>query len=592
MISNQLLADTCVNKERRMPVTNSEIAAIFREIADLLSIEGANEFRVRAYREAAGTVARLSQSVTDMLEADEDLSELTGIGDDLAQKIEEIIENDGQLDQLDEIRQRTPPGLVELLQISRLGPKRVRRLHGELHVTNVEELEEAARQERIRDVEGFGPKLERQILDSIEDGSDEKNRTLLMVAEQMAEPLREYIAESSDVDQVAIAGSYRRRRETIGDLDMVVSSGHGADVIDRFVSYEDVDEVYSQGDTRGTVILRSGVQVDLRVVEAESFGAALLYLTGSRAHTLALRNMAMDRDLKLNEYGVFRNNESESMAGKTEEEVYAVFDLDFIEPELREDRGEFEAAREHQLPSLVTLDDIRGDLQCHTTRSDGQATLREMAEAAQALGYAYLAITDHSKYVGITQGLDADELAAQIDEIDQLNEEYDDFRLLKSIEVDILEDGSLALPNDILGRLDLRVCSVHSHFDLSRERQTERILHALDNEHMNILAHPTGRRIGKREGYELDLTRVMETALERGCFLEINAQPDRLDLNDSNAKMAKEMGLKLSISTDAHETQSLHTMRFGVNQARRGWLTPDDVLNTRSWSDLQRLLAR
>lgn len=575
-----------------MPVTNSEVAAIFREIADLLAIEGANQYRVRAYRQAAGTVGRLSESVADMVEKGKDLSELDGVGEDLAEKIETITRNDGHLEQLDEIRERTPAGLVKLLDIPNLGPKRVRRLHTELSVTNVDELADAARNEKIQEIEGFGPKLEQKILDSIEESGEQESRTLLSVAEQMAEPLREYMAGCEKVEQVAVAGSYRRRKETVGDLDMVAASDQGEDVIAHFVDYEDVDEVDSQGETRATVILRTGMQVDLRVVESQSYGAALLYLTGSRAHTLAMRNMAQDRNLKLNEYGLFDEDESERLAGETEEEVYEAFNLDYIEPELRENRGEFDAAREHELPKLVTLDDMRGDLQCHTTDSDGQGTLKEMAEAAKALGYAYLAITDHSKHLGVTQGMDADELAAQIDRIDELNEGFDEFRLLKSCEVDILEDGELALPDEILERLELCICSIHSHFDLSSEKQTDRILRAMDNPHMNILAHPTGRRIGERKGYEVDMDRIMEEALDHGCYLEINAQPDRLDLDDRRAKMAVEKGLKLSISTDAHDTDSLQTMHFGVGQARRGWLAAEDVLNTRSWPELQKQLTR
>ena len=575
-----------------MPVTNAEVADVFREIADLLAIEGANQFRVRAYRDAAGTVARLSEPVADMVAAGDDLSELHGIGDDLADKIATLVANDGRLPQLDEISARTPPGLADLLKISGLGPKRVRRLHEELGITNLTELGKAAQQEQIRTLSGFGPKLEQKIAAGVAAHAEREPRTLLQVAEQMAEPLLAYLKTCDAAQQVAVAGSYRRRQETVGDLDFVAAGDPAPDIIAHFVDYEDVDEIDSQGDTRATVILRAGMQVDLRAVAPESFGAALLYLTGSRPHTLVLRNMAVDRDLKLNEYGIFRAGEDEPLAAATEEDIYAVFDLDYIPPELREDRGEFDAAREHTLPTLITLDDMRGDLQCHTVASDGHAELRDMAEAARALGYAYLAITDHSEFVGITQGLDAAALAAQIDAIDALNDEWDDFRLLKACEVDIDEDGALVLPDDILARLDLRICSVHTHFDLARDKQTERIIRAMDNPHFNILAHPTGRIIGKRAGYAVDLRRVMEAAKERGCFLEINAAPDRLDLDDAHAKMAKEMGLKLAVSTDAHDPASLKTMRFGINQARRGWLTADDVLNTRPWPELRRLLQR
>ncbi|MCB9161846.1 MAG: DNA polymerase/3'-5' exonuclease PolX [Caldilineaceae bacterium] len=575
-----------------MPVTNAEVADVFREIADLLAIEGANRFRVRAYRDAAGTVARLSEPVADMVAAGDDLSALHGIGDDLADKIATLVANDGHLPQLDEIRARTPPGLADLLKISGLGPKRVRRLHEELGITNLTELGKAAQQEQIRTLSGFGPKLEQKIAASVADHAELEARTLLQVAEQMAEPLLAYLKTCDAAQQVAVAGSYRRRQETVGDLDFVAAGDPAPDIIAHFVDYEDVDEIDSQGDTRATVILRAGMQVDLRAVAPESFGAALLYLTGSRPHTLVLRNMAVDRDLKLNEYGIFRAGEDEPLAAATEEEIYAVFGLDYIPPELREDRGEFDAARDHTLPELITLDDMRGDLQCHTVASDGHAELRDMAEAARALGYGYLAITDHAKFVGITHGLDAEALAAQIDAIDALNDEWDDFRLLKACEVDIDEDGALVLPDDILARLDLRICSVHTHFDLARDQQTERIIRAMDNPHFNILAHPTGRIINKRAGYAVDLRRVMEAAKDRGCFLEINAAPDRLDLDDAHAKMAKEMGLKLAVSTDAHDPASLKTMRFGINQARRGWLSADDVLNTRSWSDLRTLLRR
>jgi DNA polymerase (family 10) len=351
-----------------------------------------------------------------------------------------------------------------------------------------------------------------------------------------------------------------------------------------------VAEVVSQGETKSTVLLRPGIQVDLRAVARESYGAALLYFTGSKAHNIKLRNMGLDQGLKVNEYGVFRDEER--IAGETEEEIYELFDLPYIAPELREDRGEIEAAQDGELPHLVTLDDLRGDLQSHTTASDGHAGLEEMAEAAQKRGYEYLAITDHSKYVGVTQGLDAEELAGRIDEMDRLNEELEGFRILKGIEVDVLEDGTLDLPDDILKKLDVVVFSVHSKFNLSRDKQTERIIRAMDNPCVHILAHPTGRRIGEREPYRVDMERLMKAAVERGCYFEVNAQPDRLDLDDVDCKRAKENGLRLVISTDAHRIAELDYLRYGVGQARRGWLEPDDVLNTRSWRDLKALLKR
>ncbi len=599
-----------------MPVHNSEIAAIFYQLADLLEIEGANEFRVRAYRNAARTIEDLPRSVRDILDDAETqpprkaLTELPGIGEAMAKKMVEIVETGG-LTALEEVKQRTPEALTKLLKIAGLGPKRVQTLYKELDVTNLRELEDVAKQGRIRELHGFGEKIEAKILDALERrlGSDsgKEKRTRLDIAQEIAEPFVAYLRESEDVQHVEVAGSYRRRKETVGDLDILVTlkaeaSGSGESgsdsglesdstaVINRFVNYEDVEEIVSKGDTRSTVVLRSGMQVDLRVVPQKSYGAALLYFTGSKAHNIAIRDLAIEQGLKVNEYGVFRDKDQ--IAGESEEEIYGLFDMPYIAPELREDRGEIEAAQKDELPVLVTLEDIRGDLQTHTTASDGRSTLEEMAHAAQAQGYAYLAITDHSPHIGVTQGLDAEALAKRVEEIDRLNDELDDLRLLRSIEVDILEDGTLDLPDDILAKLDLRICAIHSHFELPREKQTERIIRAMDNPNFNIMAHPTGRRIGGREPYDIDMERVMQAALERGCFLEINAQPERLDINDIYARRAKEMGLKLAISTDAHHVGGLAAMRFGVAQARRGWLEAEDVLNTRPWEALKALLKR
>jgi len=572
-----------------LPVHNAEIAGIFNQIADLLEIEGANQFRVRAYRNAARTIGGLPRSVADLIEEGQDLTELPGIGEDLAGKIEEIVET-GSLVQLEEIKRRTPPELADLLKISGLGPKRVQALREELGIVSREDLEQAARQGKVQQLDGFGEKIEQGILQDIERAKGEEERTLLMVAEQIVEPLVDYLREGGRVENVIVAGSYRRRKETVGDLDILATSEESAKAIERFVEYEDVEEVDSKGETRSTVVLRSGMQVDLRVVPQGSYGAALLYFTGSKSHNIALRNMALEQDLKINEYGVFKGEDQ--IAGQTEEEIYDICDLPYIPPELRENRGELEAASKGQLPQMIALEDLRGDLQSHTKASDGNASLKEIAQAAQDRGYEYFAITDHSKYVAVTQGLDAEGLARQIEEIDRLNGQLEGIVLLKGVEVDILEDGSLDLPDDILKELDLTICSIHSKFDLSREEQTERIIRAMDNPYFNILAHPTGRLIGERAPYDVDMERVMEAAQERGCFLEVNAQPDRLDINDVYCKMAKEMGLKIAISTDAHSVNELDYLRFGVGQARRGWLEAEDVLNTRSWKELRKLLKR
>lgn len=572
-----------------MPVYNADVAAIFDQVADLLAIEGANQFRIRAYRSAARTIETLSRPVADLVAEGQDLTELEGIGDDLAGKIEEIVETGG-LTQLEEIEKRTPSGLTEMLNLAGLGPKRVQKIYHELGVTSLEELKLAAENEEIRALDGLGPKTEQKILDELKRSKEKQERTRLDRAEELVEPLVSYLEGIEGVQQVAVAGSYRRRKETVGDLDILATGSQGERIIDRFVQFEDVEEIVSQGETRSTVLLRTGLQVDLRVVPEKSYGAALLYFTGSKAHNIHLRNLALDQGLKINEYGVFR--EEERIAGKSEQEIYDLFDFPFIVPELREDRGEIQAAEQDELPDLITVEHLRGDLQTHTEASDGHNTLAEMAEAARQRGYDYLAITDHPDYIGVTQGLSADEVAPRMAEIDELNDQWVDFRLLKGMEVDIMEDGELYLPNDVLERLDIVVASIHSKFDLPREKQTERIIRAMDNPHFHIFAHPTGRRIGERDPYQLDMERIMEAALERGCFLEINAHPSRLDLNDVYAKMAKEIGLKVTISTDAHRVVELGYIRYGVDQARRGWLEPDDVVNTRPWDEVKALLKR
>ena len=572
-----------------MPLHNAEIAAAFDRLADLLEIEGANPFRVRAYRNAARTVEDLPRAAAAMIAAGEDLSKLPGIGKDLAGKIAELVET-GHLELLDEVGKRTPKTLADIAAIPGLGPKRVKAIYEELKVETPEQLAEAARAGKLRELTGFGAKTEAKILTELERARAIERRTRLFDAEQVAEPLAAYLKAQKGVGDVTVAGSYRRRKETVGDLDILVTAERGARIVDRFVAYEEVERVVSKGTTRSTVILRSGLQVDLRVVPRASYGAALHYFTGSKAHNIGLRKWAVKRGWKLNEYGLFEGDKR--IAGRTEKEVYDKFGLAWVPPELREDEGEIEAAAKGALPELVTLSRIKGDLHAHTAASDGKFSIREMALAAKERGYDYLAITDHSKRATVARGLDADRLARQIDEIDALNDGLSGIRILKSSEVDILDDGTLDLPDSILKRLDLAVCSIHYAFDLPLDRQTERVIRAMDDRYFNILAHPSGRLINERRAYGIDLEAVMRAALERGCYLELNAHPSRLDLDDAHCKMAKEMGLKVAISTDAHSTNGLAMMRFGIDQARRGWLEADDVLNTRSWSALAKLLAR
>ncbi len=572
-----------------MPVHNSEIASMFDHVADLLEIEGANRFRVRAYRNAANTIRDQGRNVADMLRDGEDLSELPSIGKDLAGKIKEIVET-GHLALLDEIAKEIPEALVQVTAIPSIGPKRARALYESLDIRSLDDLTKAAEEGKIARISGFGPKTQAKIRDELAKGDITEHRIRLAIAEDFAEPLLDYVQKIDGVAKAEIGGSFRRRKETVGDLDILATAEDGKHVIDRFVEYDEVAEIVSKGNTRSTVRLRSGLQVDLRVVPDASFGAALHYFTGSKAHNIACRRRAIERDLKLNEYGVFDGKRR--VAGATEEEVYDSIGLPWIAPVLREDRGEIEAAEKGALPNLVKQNDIGGDLHCHTTASDGKNSIREMAEAARDRGYEYIAISDHSKSQTVAGGLDEQALAKQIDEIDRINEELDGIRVLKSSEVDILEDGTLDYADSVLKKLDLVVAAIHSKFELDEEAQTERMVRAMENRHVNIIAHPTGRLIGERRAYAVNMERVIEAAAKHGCFLELNAHPLRLDLNDVHCRMAKEAGVRVSIGTDAHSTGGLGNIRFGVDQARRGWLEPDDVLNTRSWKQLSGLLRR
>ena len=568
-------------------VHNADVATAFEEMADLLEIEGANPFRVRAYRFAARTLRDLPAEVGEMVAKGEDLTSLPGIGDDLAGKIKEILAT-GTAAALEAQRKRVPATLTELLRIPGLGPKRVKTLAHELKVRSLSELQTAAQAGRVRTLAGFGEKTEQHILDALATRLAEAPRVQRAVAIPYAEALVAYLEQSSGVSRVIAAGSYRRGLETIGDLDILVTAPAGRTVMDRFVAYQEVRDVLAHGETKSSVRLQSGLQVDLRVVPQESYGAALLYFTGSKAHNVVLRQLAQQRGLKLNEYGVFRGDKP--VAGETEESVYASLGLPWIPPELREGRGEIDAAKAGRLPHLVDLQDLKGDLHAHTRATDGRNSLPEMAEAARLRGLRYFAITDHSRRLTMAKGLDSTRLMQQMEDIDQLNATLSGITILKGIEVDILEDGSLDLPDEVLGRLDLVVGAVHSRFNLSNRRQTERIMKAMDHPHFSILAHPSGRLIGRREPYDVDMLRIIRKARERRCFLEINAHPERLDLTDIHCRMAKEEGVLLAVNTDAHSMLDLENARFGVGQARRGWLEKSDVLNTRSYAELRKLL--
>jgi len=570
-----------------MPVVNATVSAIFEQIADLLDIQGANPFRIRAYRNAARTIGGLGSDVKTMLEKGVDLRELPGIGDDLAGKIREIVET-GKSAFLDRLQKQVPPAVTELLRIPGLGPKRVRALYEDLDVQSLEQLLRAASDGRVRTLPRFGRKLEERIVDAVQAQLSKVRRFKLAVAAQYAQPLTAYLRATPGVGQVVIAGSFRRMRETVGDLDILVTARSSGKVMERFVQYDEVREVLSQGDTRGSVVLKSGLQVDIRVVAPDSFGAALHYFTGSKAHNIAVRRLAQTKGLKVNEYGVYRG--AQRIAGETEQSVYACVGLPYIEPELREDHGEIEAARTGHLPNLVDMADLKGDLHAHSRASDGHDSIRDMALAARAHGLSYLAITEHSRRLKVARGLDPVRLARQIDEIDLLNRELSGVTVLKGIEVDILEDGSLDLPDSILSRLDVVIAAVHSKFNLTRAQQTDRILKALENPLVSMLAHPTGRLIDEREPYDADMPRIIRKARASGCHLELNAHPERLDLLDSHCRMAKEEGVLISVNSDAHSVHEFDNLRFGVGQARRGWLEKKNVLNTRPLAEVRRLL--
>lgn len=566
---------------------NARIAAVFEEFADLLEIQGANPFRVRAYRNAARTVSSLGRELRDLLAEGHDLTRLAGIGKDLAEKIEEIVAT-GRCQALEALHNEVPAGLEKMLDIPSLGPKRVKALYQQLGLADLEALKAAAETGRLRQLPGFGAKTEQAILTAIAAQRTEERRLLLSEARRQAEPLCEYLRSGRGVREVVVAGSYRRGRETVGDLDILVTATAHSDLMAHFTAYPEVESVQSAGATRATVLLRGGLQVDLRLVPAAAFGAALHYFTGSKAHNIRVRRLGQRRGLKINEYGVFRGERR--VAGKTEASVYKTVGLDWVEPELREDRGEIEAAADGSLPHLLRLEDLRGDLHLHTVASDGRSDIAAMAVAARAFGLRYIAVTEHSRSQRQAGGLDVRRLRRQLAQIDELNAGLRGITVLKGCEVDILEDGGLDLPDAVLRDLDLVIGAVHQRFDLPRQRQTERILRAMDHPCFTILAHPGGRLLLEREAMDVDMERVIRHAGQRGCFLELDSQPKRLDLEDVYCRMARDQGVLVAVNSDAHGSDEFEQLRYGVQQARRGWLEKRHVLNTRPLNEVRKLL--
>ncbi|VWB09369.1 DNA polymerase/3'-5' exonuclease PolX [Burkholderia lata] len=571
-----------------MPIHNAGCAAVFAEIADMLEIQGANPFRVRAYRNAARTIADYGRDIPTMIANGDDLGKIPSIGPDLASKLREIAAT-GTCELQQTLRHALPGAIVELLDVPGLGAKRVKALHDALHVDSLEQLRAEAKSGHVRELPGFGAKTEAHLLEAIDDRlKREPQRFLLPDAAHSLLPLLEKLRAIAGVGKAVPAGSFRRRRETVGDLDILVTARDPVAVAEAFVGYGEVARVLAHGKTKSSVVLASGLQVDLRVVDADAFGAALVYFTGSKAHNIALRRIAQAGGLKINEYGVFRGDER--IAGATEASVYAAIGLHDVPPELREDRGEIDAARAGTLPALVERKHVHGDLHAHTDASAGRDSLRAMADAARARGFAYLAITDRAPHAGGRNSFDW--LAHQLDEIDRLNASFDDFVLLKGVEAGIREDGSLDVPDAMLGRLDLVIGAVRDGFELPLDAQTARMLHAMDHPHFTILAHPTSRVLGERDACELDVPRVIAHAAARGCFVELDAQPRRLDLPDIWCREAAKAGVPVAIGSDACGADELDNLAYGVDQARRGWLTRPDVLNTRTLAQLRPLLAR
>ncbi len=571
-------------------MSNHEIAAAFDEIADLLEFQGANPFRVRAYRNAARAIGDLSESAAEIVaDPQRSLSDIEGIGKDLTEKAATLVQT-GSLPMLEDLRREVPPSVLAILRVPGLGPKRAAQLYHDLKIATLDQLREACQSHKIQGLKGFGAKTETATLQGLEIAAEAGKRMLWIQADELVQEIIAHMQGSPAVEKIVAAGSYRRGRETVGDLDFLVVSDEVAVVMDRLAAFAGAASVIARGDTKTSLRLKAGVQVDLRAVPAESFGAALQYFTGSKAHNIVLRGRAKARGLKINEYGVFRGEKR--IAGRTEEEVYATLDLPCFPPELREARREFDWADAGQLPTLIELDDIRGDLHTHSTWTDGQATIEEMAAAAKSRGLKYIAITDHSKRVTVAGGLKPDQLLEQWAEIDKLNKRLRGITVLKGVEVDILEHGGLDIPDEVLAEADWVVASVHFGQQQPRQQITDRMLGALHNPHVDAIAHPTGRMLLERKPYEIDMEAVMRAAYDNGKALELNAHPIRLDLDDVACMAAKSHGIPIVVSTDAHRPEGLDAMRCGIQQARRGGLTKANVLNTRTWPQVKKMLGK
>jgi DNA polymerase (family 10) len=562
---------------------NSDIAAILEEVADLLELK-AVAFKPNAYRKAARSVREMGQELEEYRKK-EDLRAIPGVGEAIAKKVEEILDT-GRLRYLDEMKEELPAGLLQLMEVPDIGPKTAMRLYKELRITNLHELKAAAEAHQIRELKGFGEKSEERVLQGIALLERRSGRMLLGYAYPTAERMRSYIQEKAGLKLISLGGSLRRMKETIGDVDLLAGSKDAGKVMDVFTSYPEVEEVLERGTTKSVVRLKDGTQVDLRVVKEEEYGAALQYFTGNKEHNVELRSMAIDKGMKLNEYGLFMKDTNKVVAREREEDIYRALGLEVMPPELRENRGEIQAAMRGRLPRPIDLSDIKGDFHVHTLASDGSATIEEIAFAAKRKGYEYVGITDHSQSLGVANGLSVERLLGNMDIARNITERVEGVKVLIGAEVEILEDGSLDYPDDVLERLDYVIGAVHSKFKMSESEMTKRLLTAMSNDHLTILAHPTGRVLEQREPYLFGKDEVFQAAKDNGVCLELNAYVERLDLSDVDCMKAKEIGAKVAIGTDAHSLSQMDYMLYGVATARRGWLEPKDLLNCLSLPEL------
>ena len=573
-------------------MNNKEIAKIFREMAELLEIKAENLFRIRAFQKAAQNIENLSEDIGEIAKRGE-LQSIPGIGKGAAERIEEILKT-GKLKEYRDLKKEFPSGLMEILSVPELGPKTAKLLYDKLGIKSIKTLEEAAKKHKIQGLFRLGAKIEANILRGIEVYQRQGERMLLFDALKVVRPIIEKLGRLPEIKLLSEAGSLRRRKETIGDIDILTASTSPKVVIKAFTNLDEMREILAEGETKSSIRLNDGTQVDLRVVKPNSFGAALVYFTGSKSHNIKIRDLAKRKGLKVSEYGVFkvRGNKQEFLTGKTEEEVYESLGLSWIPPELREDQGEVEAVLKKGLPELVKLSDIKGDFHVHSRWSDGANSIDEIAKAARERGYQYLAVADHSQSLKVARGLSVENLKKKMQAIRQLNKEFKGFTLLAGAEVDIKSDGSLDYPGSILAELDIVIAAIHTGFKQKREQLTSRILKAMENKYVNIIAHPTGRLMGTRDAYDLDFDKVFKQAVDTKTALEINAFPERLDLNDLNVHRAKSLGVKLAIGTDAHILNQLASMELGVSVARRGWLEKGDLLNTLSLAELMKWLKK